>query len=188
MLRPSDPAPGPARIAAAATPSASTTPPRIVVVHAPRPLYECVTDDGARYPSDTREGNPRWVPLAIFGYPAYPRYDQSHRPGNDTGGRWQYRSGPLGRVDFGRPLRPAWTAHVPRPYPLLAGVDRGIPAGTWIRDTCHALPQQDVCDRLRDRRYQLDRRYHSALQSERAQISTEQRGIDARLSNDCGMY
>ncbi|HDX0910980.1 TPA: DUF4124 domain-containing protein, partial [Stenotrophomonas maltophilia] len=37
----------------------------------------------------------------------------------------------------------------------------------------------------RDRRWELDRRYNSALQSERTAISNEQRGIDARLSRDC---
>ena len=47
---------------------------------------------------------------------------------------------------------------------------------------------QEVCDRLRDRRYELDRRYNSALQGERVQITNEQRGIDARLDNDCGVY
>ena len=51
-----------------------------------------------------------------------------------------------------------------------------------VRDSCHALPPQEVCARLRDRRWELDRRYNSALQSERTAISNEQRGIDARLS------
>ncbi|MDH1203932.1 DUF4124 domain-containing protein, partial [Stenotrophomonas maltophilia] len=44
---------------------------------------------------------------------------------------------------------------------------------------------QEVCARLRDRRWELDRRYNSALQSERTAINNEQRGIDARLSRDC---
>ena len=59
------------------------------------------------------------------------------------------------------------------------------PPGAWVRDPCQPLPAQEVCDRLSDRRYELDRRYNSALQSERAQITSEQRGIDARLASDC---
>ena len=59
--------------------------------------------------------------------------------------------------------------------------------GTWVRDECHALPQQEVCARLSDQRYTLIRRYNSALQSERRQLELEQRGIEARLSNDCGI-
>ena len=190
MLRPSDPAPrAAARVAPAAAPSATTAPPRIVVVHAPRPLYECVTDDGERYTSDTPEGNPRWVPLAILGYPVYPRYDGTFGRGNGIGGRLEYGNGSVrGRIDFGRPLLPPPPVDRHSPYPPPLGMGTGYPAGTWIRDACHALPQQEVCDRLRDRRYELDRRYNSALQSERAQISNEQRGIDARLNNDCGVY
>ena len=62
-----------------------------------------------------------------------------------------------------------------------------IPAGgTWVRDECHALPQAEVCARLSDQRYELIRRYNSALQSERRALELEQRGIEARLANDCG--
>ncbi|MCW0424877.1 hypothetical protein NB713_002820 [Xanthomonas sacchari] len=62
-----------------------------------------------------------------------------------------------------------------------------MPAGsTMIRDTCTALPEQEVCARLSDRRWELIRRYNSALQSERRAMETEQRGIDARLARDCG--
>jgi hypothetical protein len=57
---------------------------------------------------------------------------------------------------------------------------------TWVRDVCHQLPQAEVCDRLRDRRYEIQRQYHSALQSERHALDQEQRGVDARLGNDCG--
>jgi hypothetical protein len=62
-----------------------------------------------------------------------------------------------------------------------------LPVGTaWIRDDCHALPQQEVCDRLSDRRHELIRRYNSAMQGERRDLELEQRGIDARIANDCG--
>ncbi len=58
-------------------------------------------------------------------------------------------------------------------------------AEVWVRDECHALPQQEVCARLSDRRYEIIRRYNSALQSERRDLELEQRGIDARISSDC---
>ena len=75
-------------------------------------------------------------------------------------------------------LRSRW--HKDRPSTVT------VPAGSvLVRDSCHALPPQEVCARLRDRRWELDRRYNSALQSERTDISNEQRGIDARLSRDC---
>ncbi|MGL6827387.1 DUF4124 domain-containing protein, partial [Xanthomonas hortorum pv. gardneri] len=62
-----------------------------------------------------------------------------------------------------------------------------VPYGNvQIRDECHALPEQEVCGRLADRRWELIRRYNSALQSEREDLSREQRGIDARLQRDCG--
>lgn len=193
MRRPSDPAPRPAaKPTPTVAPSTYAAPPRVVVVHPPRPLYECVSDDGDRYTSDTAEGNPRWVPLAVLGYPMVSHHAMGPRHGDYAehgyggyAGRLEYRDDAFrGRVDFGRSVR---SPGPPLTYPPL-GVGYGYPAGTWVRDVCHALPQQEVCDRLRDRRFELDRRYNSALQSERAQISTEQRGIDARLNNDCGVY
>ena len=64
-----------------------------------------------------------------------------------------------------------------------------VPGGyTWIRDECHELPQPEVCSRLADRRYEIIRRHNSALQSEQRQLELEQRGIDARIANDCGNY
>jgi len=125
-----------------------------------------VSDDGQRYTSDNNEGNPRWVPLWTSVWlphghrgPAYP----GPRPAIGT---------PIGE---GAGYRP----------PSI-GMGVQVPAGSvLVRDSCHALPPQEVCARLRDRRWELDRRYNSALQSERTAISNEQRGIDARLSRDC---
>lgn len=188
MLRPSDPAPRPlAAPRAAAQPAAATAPPRVVVVQAPRPLYECVTGDGERYTSDTAEGNLRWVPLAVLGYPLVAVAGGYAGQRYGYAGHLEYRSGPLlGRIELGHP-RPRPPGHPPGHRPPIGG-GLAYPAGTWIRDACHALPPQEVCSRLRDRRYELDRRYNSALQGERAQITTEQRGIDARLATDCGAY
>ncbi|NDK39795.1 DUF4124 domain-containing protein [Pseudoxanthomonas gei] len=163
MLRPKDAAAG---VAPAKPPAPPAVAPRRevqVVYRMPaRPMYECVTAEGERYASDNGEGNPRWLPLWAAGYPAW-----SHRGGGNG------HRPPRDRPDGG--YRP----------PPQAGVL--LPAGgTWVRDECHALPQEEVCSRLSDRRYEIIRRYNSALQSERRQLELEQRGIDARIDNDCG--
>ncbi|WP_019660787.1 DUF4124 domain-containing protein [Stenotrophomonas hibiscicola] len=171
LQRPRDPAPRVVRSDAPPPPPGETPvirerEVRHVYIQPPQPMYECVSDDGRRYTSDKNEGNPRWVPLwtsvwlphAHHG-PAYP----GPRPATGT---------PIGE---GAGYRP----------PSI-GMGVQVPAGSvLVRDSCHALPPQEVCARLRDRRWELDRRYNSALQSERTAISNEQRGIDARLSRDC---
>ncbi|RDZ27512.1 DUF4124 domain-containing protein [Lysobacter silvisoli] len=169
MALPRDPPPRPASahdaVAASKPSAAAAPPPRVVVIRPPRPMYECVTPDGERYTSETGEGNPRWVPLWTL-MPVVPTRN------------------PLGdRVGARRPPPAQFRPGPPRPLPPDAGF--AYPAGTWVRDECHALPQSEVCARLSDRRYELDRRYYSALQSERASIQNEQRGIDARLADDC---
>ena len=58
--------------------------------------------------------------------------------------------------------------------------------GTWIRDTCHELPPAEVCARLRDRRAEIERRFFNAQPSERDTLRVEERGVDARLDEDCG--
>ncbi len=160
MTRPKDPSARPATTA----PTPTTSPViqrevRVVTVQPPQPMYECVTSDGERYTSDTNDGNPRWVPTWGYAYPTH------HGPGH---------GGP-------RPPRPPTGGGIPWP----AGV--AVPMGSvLVRDSCHALPPQEVCARLRDRRWELIRRYNSALQSERQELTREQRGIDARLEQDCG--
>jgi len=164
MARPRDPAPGTIPVATP-TPPVATPVREMQVVHRapPRPMYECVTADGERYTSDNGEGNPRAVPLWTLGYPVWSHRNGGHGPAAPHG--------PPGNSGSSRPLRPGVV----------------LPVGTtWIRDECHALPQEEVCDRLSDRRYEIIRRYNSAMQGERRQLELEQRGIDARLSNDCG--
>ncbi len=171
MQRPKDPTPGALPAAKPASPPAAVPTREVQVVYRtpPRPMYECVTDEGKRYISDNGEGNPRSVPLWTLGYPMW-----SHRGGG--GGEI---STPDNRTPGGRPSRPG--------YPYRPGVV--VPGGyTWVRDECHALPQEEVCSRLSDRRYEIMRRYNSALQSEIRQLELEQRGIDARIANDCGNY
>ncbi|MBX3713969.1 MAG: DUF4124 domain-containing protein [Lysobacter sp.] len=170
MLRPKDAPPRPVVAAPpreAFVPQATT---QVVVLQPPRPLYECVTPDNARYLSDSPEGNPRWVPAWTQGYPVLARVP-TYQPGQldirvDNGRvSGGYRSGGYGE----------------RIVPTYAGLGGGL----WIRDACHPLPQAEVCARLRDRRGEIGRRFSIAQPSERAELAREERSINARLSQDC---
>ena len=186
MQRPRDPAPVARPVArpVAAPPApvapVSNTPVQVVYVTPPRPMYECVTPDGDTYTSDDGEGNPRWVPYWSTGNPAWPRdgYTSSASVSGNVSignGNLSFQSGDR------RPPRPpgGGGGHHPGHGPVF------VPGGTWVRDTCHPLPQEEVCARLSDRRYEILRRYGPALPSERRTLDLEQRGIDARLANDC---
>lgn len=183
MVRPKDPPPS--RTIARPPPSAAParseeSPPRYIVVTPPRPMYECVTPDGERYISETGEGRARWEPDWL---PAYPVHPYPHdRYGNGFSARIRFHEGNVGgsvRIGDHPPRHPP---HRP-PGVVFAPV---YPVGQWVRDTCYPLPQAEVCDRLRDQRYALDRRWNIAQPSERAAIDRETRSIDARLNNDCG--
>jgi hypothetical protein len=104
--------------------------------------------------------------VVIVRTPAQPMYECTNV---ETNQRYTSDNG-----DGNPRLVPVWTGGYP------------YPAQTWVRDTCHMLPQQEVCARLSDRRYEIIRRYHSALLSERRQLDLEQRNIEARMANDCG--
>lgn len=175
MQRPQDPPPR-------AVAPASSSPPRPlpaattqIIVRTPmQPMYECVTSEGHRYTSDNDDGNPRWVPYGVA-YPAWPRVGSSASVSGSVSvgnGHLSFESGDR------RPPHPPG-GHPPGPGPVI------LPGGTWVRDTCHPLPQQEVCARLSDRRYEILRRYGSAMSSERRALDLEQRGIDARIANDC---
>ncbi|MGN5643899.1 DUF4124 domain-containing protein [Xanthomonas hortorum] len=197
LQRPQDPPPLPER-AVVAPAAVATQPPRevrIITVQPPQPMYECTTEDGNRYTSDSPEGNPRWVPP--WG-PAYvgngiappvngggiqrPPISVSPRPAVSVQGG-SGRGGSLrGSASFGGGGYQG--GYNGGGYGGGTGI---VPYGNvQIRDECHALPEQEVCGRLADRRWELIRRYNSALQSEREDLSREQRGIDARLQRDCG--
>jgi hypothetical protein len=172
MVRPKDaprrPAPEPPRAAQEAV-----APTRVVVVSPPRPMYECVTPDGERYTSETGDGNPRWVPLWTLGYPVHPV--RAHEVGGTnirvTGRHFEITSG---------------TRHVGPVGPVFPPAAYG--AGTWIRDQCHALPPAEACARMVDRRDAIRRRFFNAMPSERDVLRVEERGINARLANDCSNY
>ena len=175
MVRPTDPPPRaqPAP-AAAPSPPAREPAPRYVMVTPPQPLYECIDADGGRYTSDTSEGRARWEPLWTYGYPAIPI-----RSGGGLSANVGFRNGGVsGRVRIGDPN--------PHPHPPVGVIVPAVPTGQWVRDECHRLPQAEVCDRLRDERFELNRRWNIAQPSERTRIDRETRGIDARLANDCG--
>ncbi len=151
--------------------AAPAPPPQVIVVNTPRPMYECVTPDGERYTSDSPEGNPRWVPLWTLDYPVLSER-HVYTPGR---GAIRYRDGHVdARWQSGGVQR--------RVVPTIAAYG----AGTWIRDACHALPQAETCARLRDRRDEVRRAFFNGQPSERARLSVEERGINARLASDCG--
>lgn len=165
--RPVDPPPRPAARAAPRPPAPSKPlEVRYVSVNPPRPLYECVTPDGERYTSDTDAGNPRWVPLWTLGYPG------------------PYRTFRSEGLTVSTPVRPPPDIRPPtRPHPVYPAI---YASGTYIADECHALPQQEVCARLNDRRYEIKRRYFNAMPSERAVLDNEERALLARMNSDCG--
>ncbi len=195
MLKPQDP---PARATKPEAPAPAPRAPKasitsVVVVTPQRQVFECVAPDGSIYLSDSGQGELRWHAAYPYAHghhlPPYRRFDH----GLPTVARPRTLDGRIApRLVFDNVGRPTPKPSRPGPgVPSLPPVERPIhggayAAGTWLRDICHPLPQQEVCARLRDRRHELGRRYNSALQSERDQIDREQRGIDARLSAVCG--
>lgn len=204
MVRPVDGAPPAARPDPAPT-AAEPPPPRVVVAAAPRPLYECVRPDGSTYESETGDGEPRWVPLWTLGD------RDAHVPGRGgiggvyggpgtppAGGISAPRASGLSAPPISRISVPPDPPHPasgrvgpPRPRPPHGGhgphYGYGYDPGTWVRDACHVLPQAETCARLRDRREAIRTRFFNAQQRERDTLRVEERGLNARLANDCGV-
>jgi hypothetical protein len=174
MVRPADPPPRAATPAPAPAQVHVREPaPRYVVISPPSPLYECTAPDGERYTSGSSEGRPRWEPMWTYGYLAYPYPSGGGHSARVTFSRDSGSSSISGSARFGDPHRPI-------------GIVPAYPNGQWVYDECHLLPQVEICDRLRDERFELNRRWNIAQPSERAQIDRDTRGIDARLASDCG--
>lgn len=199
MVRPQDPPPRitstrrPPQPAPAAVPAAQAPVRHVVIARAPQPLYECTTPDGDTYTSDSNAGNPRWVPLWTLGYPAHGHRYRRHpqlpeprvpplRPAGAGGANHLHND--LVFDGIGRPApRPPRDRPGPPRVPPQVGLAHT--AGTWIVDQCRPLPHAVVCERMRDRRADLRRRYNSALQGERDAISDERRTLAARLEAEC---
>ena len=172
MVRPKD-APAAPRIAPRKVPMRARAayapePPQQAGYLAPlRPMYECTTEDGETYTSDNGNGNPRWVPLWTLGYPI-----GAVRPRPLGGAGLSITNGGV-HIDAQRTI-------------LRPPVFYGGGGYTWVIDDCHELPPAEMCARLLDRRDAIRTRFFNAMPSERDQLRIEERGINARLGNDCG--
>jgi hypothetical protein len=166
LARPLDAPPPPAPAAApVVAPAAPARRVEIVTRPALAPLYECVRPDGSRYTSEHDDGNLRWVPLWTLGVPVL----RTRNPLGDHVGA------PAPRGDRTGPGPPSR-------LPVQA---IGYPLGTWVRDQCHALPQAEVCARLRDRLDAIGDARFNAQANERLRLAEEERGVRARLAQDC---
>lgn len=205
LQRPQDPPPRAAdpAVSVPAPVVDATPPPQVVRVHAPQPMYECITPDGERYTSDRGDGNPRFVPFWTGGGP---RRGPARPPGIGTRGDTRAPSSGLSTVPgaglstvpsrglstvpVGGPGTPPPVSIPSRPGPGPGhghphGYGYGYGGGTWIQDSCSPLPQAEVCSRLSDRRDTLRRRFFNAQESERSRLRGEERTLNARLAEDC---
>lgn len=186
MQRPQDPPGGTApSVPAPAVDRAEPARPRVLVVHAPRPLYECTRHDGSVYDSESGDGEPRWVPLWTLDYPV-------GWAGSGAGPRRDARTAAAASMPprSGLSIPPARERPVPGGPRTRRPATHGWPVlaqgpGTWVRDACHPLPQAEVCARLADRRDAIRTRFFNAQQTERDALRLEERGLLARLANDC---
>jgi len=175
MVRPKDAPAAPRNAPVRVRPMYAPAPSEHVVYHAaPKPMFECATSDGTTYTSDTGDGNPRWVPLWTLGYPlAFPvTRSRSQGPG---GAGLAITNGGV-QIDGQRTIL----------RPPVYGPGSYAAAPVWVHDDCHELPPDEVCARLVDRRDAIRTRFFNAMPSERDQLRIEERGINARLGNDCG--
>ena len=199
MLQPQDPPPRAAP--ATRAPAPQTAIPEAapaIVLRTPQPMYECVRADGDRYTSDDDAGNPRWVSSDWTLDDAVPVYASgivsgaTATPVSSASNSVRSASGGNGapQLHF-RNVPPAEPPSPPPPRPGQGhghghGLGYGYGGGMWVRDECLALPQIETCSRLRDRREEIRRRFFNAQETERATLDKEERGINARLTADCG--
>jgi hypothetical protein len=187
-----------------------------LVIQSPRAMYECTTPDGNTYTSDNAEGNPRWVPFWTLGYPIAQFRGGGSIAHDGLGANGMSRIG-LG-TDFIRATSGTTDITAQGIDNDITGLNAtGLSTdlsvrnrhlqieahsrarqrfdgnaiyggGTWVRDDCYALPQAESCARLSERRDAINRRFFNAMPNERDVLRVEERGISARLANDCGAY
>ncbi|MEO5595937.1 MAG: hypothetical protein ABIQ97_02190 [Lysobacteraceae bacterium] len=175
MLRPQDP---PMRRAPAATANAIAQSPvitreiRIVHVREPRPLYECRTFDGKAYLSRTGIPERRLVPLWVLDY------------GTTFGNTFVGTSGGYreGYRDRGASLERGQLGGRQQAVGNLAAFAPGV----WVEDDCQQLPQDEVCQRVRDRQDRLGTLIFNAQPSDRAIYERERRSLVEQQRTDCG--
>lgn len=201
MLQPADPPPR-AAPAAPATPAPAPPPVAPAAMRPAQPMYECVRADGSRYTSDDADGDPHWVSGGWDGIDgpvlAGPGIVFSGGGGRIPATANAPAAGPRGTppsAGNGAPqlrFRDATPAN-PRPPPRPGhghhqhgGLRWGYGGGYWAYDDCSPLPRRETCARLRDRRDQIRTRFFNAQANERATLDQEERGINARLAEDCG--
>jgi hypothetical protein len=174
MTRPRDAAPRAPQARPEPVESPVVTEHHTTYIHEPRPLYECITPDNVSYTSDTNDGNPRWVPLWTLGYPVYAV------PGSRAGVGFSVSAGnSTGNVSISGGSHTTSGVYL---SPAAYGY------GTYVQDTCYALPQADVCDRVRDRRDEIRKRFFNAMPSERDVLRVEERSLNARIDQDCDAH
>ncbi len=160
MARPKDPPRAAAASTTRVTTQIASATPQVVIVQAPRPLYECARSDDVsgkqRYLSDSPEGKLRWVPRPDPPVVIYP-----YHPVLASNGAYVH-------ISDARHARPVVYDN-----------------GAWVRDSCYALPPVDACERLREESGHLGRRRFNAQQNEREQIHRQERSVQARLAQDC---
>jgi hypothetical protein len=157
MVRPKD-APRAAYAPIGNPPQSAGVSTQLLIVQPARPLYECSgQDDSGRMQTYLSDS-----PEGKLRWVPQPAIVLTHLPVYDP------NSGFVQIGEYGLPNRPLVYDN-----------------GSWVRDRCYALPQTEVCARLRDERSQLGRRRFNAQQTERAQINREERSIEARLAQDC---
>ncbi len=155
MIRPQDAPPRPQVVAAE---KAATPPPvevRVVRVRDPQPLYEC------RNP-DTGE-----TYLSQTGFP-----ESRYVPFSTLG-----YGGPFSNLGQHAPTprAPGRLPHGRFAYPLMV----------YVEDTCVRLPQDEVCQRMRDRNDALGTLIFNGQPSDRERYERERKGLLEQMREEC---
>lgn len=155
MIRPQDPPPRPQQIAATRSPEPRAVEVRVVHVRDPQPLYECRN-------TDTGE-----IYLSQTGIPEA-RYVPFWTLGY---------GGPFANIGGRTPLQraPGRVPHGQFAYPPVV----------YVEDTCVRLPQDEVCQRMRNRNDALGTLIFNAQPSDRERYERERKGLAEQLRDAC---